>query len=264
MFFIWYFARMRAASAASRDDRARAARRARARARGLGASRASASPSRPCRARGPVGQHEADRVAACGRRSARRRSTSRSSCWPGCRPSCRRRSRPDRGRSCGRSGRRRWLTRAADHARLDAHAAALVLAPRVRASGARPRPGCRRSPPGPDRLVPAARNVSGTRCPRAKRNSACTSAIVVGNTTTRGTRRYTLASLAQAMRSIQRARTRSAGEDRAQLVGEFHGVLLVAGKYGDSYRSFGDSYRNSRRVSVAVTETPVFPYSGVP
>ena len=152
----------------ARRARQRVERRGRARVRARGMRRGS--PHRACRA--PC-RRPARRAArpACGSCSAPFRSTCRSRCWRRCRRSSRRRSTPDRGRSCGRSGASRRLA-----------AAPITPGCSVMVSPPAPISQPRQLSPSitstesliacPERLVPAARNVTGVAEARAAREQA--------------------------------------------------------------------------------------------
>ena len=128
------------------------------------------SPDRGCRAPCRSRERRAARR-ACGSCSARCRSTFRSRCWRRCRRSSPRRSTPGRGRSCGRS------SRAGDWRRRRSRRVA------ARSSRARGPTSARRQPSPsststesliawPERLVPAARNVTGVREAARNRRAA--------------------------------------------------------------------------------------------
>ncbi len=146
-------------------------------------------------ARGVVGVEHARRRRAprarrraCDSCSRACRSTCRSRCWRRCRRSSRRRSTRDRDRSCGRAARARG-----SRARRSPPGPRRIVAPPSRTSI------CRKPSPSststeseiawPERLVPAARKVSGAPSDRHTSSTARTSCSVSTMATARGTSR---------------------------------------------------------------------------
>ena len=132
------------------------------------AERRAARRHRACRARCRRRARRASRP-ACGSCSARCRSTCRSRCWRRCRRSSRRRSTPDPGRSCGRSGASRAVGGGADDARLQRDRRAAVAPTSQRRQSSPSSISTESVIAWPERLVPAARNVTGVCEPRAAR-----------------------------------------------------------------------------------------------
>ena len=167
--------------------RARQLGEARRRARAAAARTRRGSPRRACRAPCRRRARRAGRR-ACGSCSAPCRSTCRWRCWRRCRRSSPRRSTPGRGRSCGRSG-------------ASGRFAAAPMTPGcsviVRASAATSMP--RQPSPSmtstesliawPERLVPAARKVTGVRRRAQQASTRRSSASSSTTTTSFGTSR---------------------------------------------------------------------------